>query len=50
MVVNNLTIVVDRSTDFRRSECKDLRLGRDVVGVGLTQSNATIKATEIRIR
>ena len=51
IVVNNVTIVVDRSTDFSKSKCSDLRRGRDVVGVGLTQPpNVSIKATDIRVR
>jgi len=50
IVVNSLTIVVDRSTDFKKSNCNDLRRGRDVVGVGLKEANATIKATDIRVK
>ena len=49
IVVSSLTIVVDRSTDFKKSNCGDLRRGRDVVGVGLKEANGPIKATEIRV-
>jgi hypothetical protein len=45
-----MTIVVDSSTDFKKSRCSDLRGGRTVSGSGLTQPNGTIKATDIRVR
>jgi hypothetical protein len=44
-----MTIVVDRSTDFKKSKCDDLRRGRDVSGAGMTQPNGTIKATDLRV-
>jgi hypothetical protein len=50
ITVRGRTIVVDRSTDFKKSDCGDLRRGRDVEGTGTTQSNGTVKATEIRVR
>jgi hypothetical protein len=50
IVVRNVTIVVDRSTEFSKSRCSDLRRGRDVDGEGLTQPpSASIRATEIRV-
>ena len=49
IVVNSLTIAVDQSTDFKKSDCNDLRRGRDVVGVGLKEPNGSIKATDIRV-
>jgi hypothetical protein len=48
--VRGVTIVVDGSTDFKKSDCQDLRPGRDVDGSGTPQSNGTIKATDIRVR
>jgi len=50
ITVGGMTIVVDRSTDFKKSKCDDLRAGRNVDGSGTTQTNGTIKATEIRVR
>jgi hypothetical protein len=50
ITVRGMTIIVDRATDFKKSKCSDLRRGRDVSGSGMTQSNGTIKATEIRVR
>jgi hypothetical protein len=49
ITVRGMTIVLDRSTDFSRSDCDDLRRGRDVTGSGVTQPNGTIKATDIRV-
>ena len=47
--VQGMTIVTDRSTDYAKSKCTDLRRGRDVSGAGMRQSNGTIKATDIRV-
>jgi Putative binding domain, N-terminal/Domain of unknown function (DUF5666) len=47
--VQGMTIVTDHSTDFTKSKCGDLRRGRDVSGAGVTQSNGTIKATDLRV-
>jgi hypothetical protein len=47
--VQGMTIVTDRSTDYTKSKCSDLRRGRDVSGAGMTQSNGTIKATDLRV-
>jgi hypothetical protein len=48
--VRGMTIVVDSSTEFKKSSCSDLRSGRSVSGSGLTQLNGSIKATDIRVR
>jgi hypothetical protein len=48
--VRGMTIVTDRSTDYTKSKCSDLRRGRDVSGAGMAQSNGTIKATDVRIQ
>jgi hypothetical protein len=50
LTVRSITIVTDRSTEFKKSKCDDLRRGRTVSGEGLTQANGTIKATELRVR
>jgi hypothetical protein len=47
--VNGMTIVTDRTTDYTKSKCTDLRRGRDVSGAGMTQPNGTIKATDVRV-
>jgi hypothetical protein len=47
--VHGMTIVTDRSTDYTKSKCSDLRRGRDVSGAGMTQPNGTIKATDLRV-
>jgi hypothetical protein len=44
------TIVVDRSTDFKKGNCDDLRGGQEVSGSGETQSNGSIKANSINIK
>ena len=49
ITVRGMTIVLDKSTDYSRSDCGDLRRGRDVTGSGVTQPNGTIKATDIRV-
>jgi uncharacterized protein DUF5666/all-beta uncharacterized protein len=49
ITVRGMTIVVDRSTAFTKSICSDLRRGREVTGSGTTQSNDTVKATDIRV-
>ena len=43
------TVVTDRSTDFKKSDCGDVRNGRDVSGSGVTQSNGTVRATKIAV-
>jgi hypothetical protein len=43
------TIVTDRSTGYKESECGDVRNGRDVSGSGVTQSNGTVRATKIAV-
>jgi hypothetical protein len=48
--VGGTTILVDRSTDFKKSNCDDLRNGRDVEGAGTMQTNGSVKASEIRVR
>jgi hypothetical protein len=48
--VEGKTIVTDGSTDFNKSQCSDLRPGREVKGEGLTQPIGTIRATEIEVK
>jgi hypothetical protein len=50
ITVRGRSIAVDRSTDFKKSDCGDLRRGRDVEGSGTPQSDGTIRATDIRVR
>ena len=40
-----MTIAADNDTDYKHSDCQDLRNGRDVKGAGVIQSNGTVKAT-----
>jgi len=43
------TVVTDKSTDFKKSDCGDVRDGRGVSGHGVTQSNGTVRATKIEV-
>jgi hypothetical protein len=43
-------VVTDRSTDFKKGNCSDLRQGREVSGEGLTLANGMIGATEVRFK
>jgi hypothetical protein len=43
------TVVTDRSTDFKKSDCGDVRNGRGVSGSGVMQSNGTVRATKIEV-
>jgi hypothetical protein len=49
-IVRGMTIVADRSTDYTKSNCDDLRRGRDVSGAGVPQPNGTVKATDLRVK
>ena len=48
--VGGKTIVADGSTDYNKSNCSDLRQGREVKGEGLTQLIGTIRATKIEVK
>lgn len=48
--VGGTTVVTDASTDYKKSDCSDLRPGREVKGEGLTQLLGTIKATDIEVK
>jgi len=48
--IHGMIIATDRSTDYTKSKCSDLRRGRDVSGAGTPQSNGSIKATDLRIQ
>jgi hypothetical protein len=48
-VVNAKTITTDILTDFRKSDCDDLRNGSSVSGQGVTQANGGVKATQIQV-
>ncbi len=48
--VGGTTVVTDASTDFEKSDCSDLRPGREVKGKGLTQLIGTVRATEIEVK
>lgn len=43
-------VVVDGSTQYKRSDCSDLRNGHFVTGKGTTQTNGSLKATQIEVR
>jgi hypothetical protein len=43
-------VVTDRSTDFKKGKCNDLRQGREVSGEGLTLANGMIRATEVQFK
>jgi len=46
----NYTVVTDKSTDYsKKSDCGDVRNGRDVSVSGVTQSNGTVRATKIGV-
>jgi hypothetical protein len=47
--VDGQSIVTDGSTDFKKSECGDLRNGRGVSGKGTTQPDGSVKATQIQV-
>jgi hypothetical protein len=42
------TIVADASTDYKKSHCDDLRVGRSASGQGVVQPDGTVKATQIQ--
>jgi outer membrane biosynthesis protein TonB len=48
--VGGRSITADDATDFKNSDCSDLRNGRSVSGAGVTQPNGTIKATNIQVK
>ena len=48
--VDGLTVETDLLTDFKKSNCGDLRDGRSVSGEGVTRSDGTIRATEIQVK
>jgi hypothetical protein len=48
--VGGKVIVTDRSTDFKKGNCSDLRSGRDLSGEGLTMATGMIRATDVRFK
>jgi hypothetical protein len=48
--VGGMTVVTDSSTDYKKSDCGDLRRGSEVSGAGLTQPTGTIRATEVQVK
>jgi hypothetical protein len=48
--VGSTTVAADRDTDYKRSQCSDLRNGKSVKGEGVTQSNGTVKATLLEVK
>jgi hypothetical protein len=46
--IGSLTIVTDPATDYKKIKCGDLRPGSGVSGTGVTQTNGTIKATDVK--
>jgi hypothetical protein len=49
--VGGTTVAVDAATDYKKkSDCSDLGDGRIVTGHGTTQSNGTVKATQIDLK
>ena len=48
--VRNYTVVTDKSTDYsKKSDCSDVKNGRDVNVAGVTQSNGAVRATKIGV-
>jgi hypothetical protein len=48
--VRGMSIVADNATKYEKSKCGDVRSGRSVKGEGTTQSNGTVRATELRVK
>ena len=48
--VNGVTVETDFSTDFKKSDCGDLRNGRSVSGEGVTRADGSIRATRIEVK
>ncbi|MCU1381403.1 MAG: hypothetical protein JWL71_100 [Acidobacteria bacterium] len=48
--VGGTTIVADGATDFKKTDCEELRNGRSASGEGVMQPNGTIKATQIQVK
>jgi hypothetical protein len=48
--VRSYTVVTDRSTDYsKKSDCGDVKNGREVNVAGVIQSNGTVRATKIGV-
>jgi hypothetical protein len=48
-VVRSVTVVTDRSTDYKRGDCKDLKEDRSVTVEGFMNPNGSIRATFIEL-
>jgi len=42
-------VVGDGSTDYKKSDCRDLRNGRDVSIKGVTQADGSVRADRIEV-
>ena len=48
--IGEATIAADESTNFKRSNCGDIRDGQSVSGSGVTQPDGTINATLLQVK
>jgi Domain of unknown function (DUF5666) len=44
-----MRVVGDGSTDYKKSDCRDLRNGRDVSIKGVTQPDGSVRADRIEV-
>jgi hypothetical protein len=48
--VDGFMVETDASTDFKKSNCGDLRDGRSASGEGMTQPDGSVKATQLEVK
>lgn len=48
--VGKQQVVVDGSTQYKKSDCTDLRNGHSVTDKGITQTNGSVRATQIEVK
>jgi hypothetical protein len=48
--VDGFSVETDASTDFKKSDCGDVRDGRSASGEGITQPGGSVKATRIEVK
>jgi hypothetical protein len=48
--VSGSRVVTDKSTDYKKSDCKDVRADRSVTVEGNRQPDGTVRATRIEVK
>jgi hypothetical protein len=49
-IVDGVAVQTDASTDFKKSDCGDVRDGRSASGEGTTQPDGSVKATRLQVK